>query len=307
MLSLILLLVKKALAEGGMALNRQTLEETLAIFRVVEKEIKEDMSQNVATVNKISNSNNRFNPDPNCMLKRSCQAAGEKTREEKKARVEMPIVSPSSSYSGGYGGNTTKVYCFTFSTRILVVYLAKGSANGDLGWFLMPMKRIKSELSQPMTNSQSRAPNSLVSLLQIVDMMPLRDRDSNIERPKKYPWKGTRSLFNHGYVHVAPTDALVDDTYASEYVNNFIKVINENFPNYRIEYGGNAAEENGEMIQSMDDIFMHHDVARFCAKVFGKEINNNSFFVDSNVSSYIRRHPNPAQLILLNNGNNGMN
>ena len=25
---------------------------------------------------------------------------------------------------------------------------------------------------------------------------------------------------------------------------------------------------------------------------------------DSNISSYIRRHPNPAQLILLNNGNN---
>ena len=58
---------------------------------------------------------------------------------------------------------------------------------------------------------------------------------------------------------------------------------------------------------SMDDIFMHHDVARFCAKVFGEEISNNSFFADSNISSYIRRHPNPAQLILLNNGINGMN
>ena len=103
------------------------------------------------------------------------------------------------------------------------------------------------------------------------------------------------------------TDALVDDNYASEYVTNFIRVINENFPNYRIEYGGNAAEENGEMIQSMDDIFMHHDVARFCGKVFGQEISNDSFFADSNISSFIRRHPNPSQLILLNNGNNGMN
>ena len=290
-----------------MALNSQSLEETLAIFKVVEKEIKEDKSQNVASTNKVSICNNHFNADPNNTLKRSSQASGQTTTEGKKARVAIPIVSPSSSYSGSYGGgNSTKVYYFTFASRILVVYLAKGSANGDLGWFLMPMKRIKSELSQPMGDSQTQASNLLVSLLQIVDMMPLRDRDSTIERPKKYPWKGTRSLFNHGYIHVAPTDALVDDTYASQYVNNFIKVINENYPNYRIEYGGNAAEENGEMIQSMDDIFMHHDVARFCAKVFGEEISNNSFFADSCISSYIRRHPNPAQLILLNNGNNAI-
>ena len=288
-----------------MALNSQSLEETLAIFKAVEKEIKEDKSPNDgSTVERVSICNNHFNADPNNILKRSFQAAGQPTTEGKRSRMALPIVSPTSSYSGNYGGNTTKVYYFTFASRILVVYLAKGSANGDLGWFLMPMKRIKSELSQSMGTSLAQASNLLVSTLQVVDMMPLRDRDSTIERPKKYPWKGTRSLFNHGYIHVAPTDALVDDTYASEYVNNFIKVINENYPNYRIEYGGNAAEENGEMIQSMDDIFMHHDVARFCAKVFGEEISNNSFFADSNISSYIRRHPNPAQLILLNNGNN---
>ena len=288
-----------------MALNSQSLEETLAIFKAVEKEIKEDKSPNVGSaVEKGSICNNHFNADPNNILKRSSQAAGQPTTEGKRARVAIPVVSPSSSYSGSYGGNSTKVFYFTFASRILVVYLAKGSANGDLGWFLMPMKRIKSELSQSMGTSQAQAPNLLVSMLQVVGMLPLRDRDSTIERPKKYPWKGTKSLFNHGYIHVAPTDALVDDTYASEYVNNFIKVINENYPNYRIEYGGNAAEENGEMIQSMDDIFMHHDVARFCAKVFGEEISNNSFFADSNISSYIRRHPNPAQLILLNKGNN---
>ena len=288
-----------------MALNSQSLEETLAIFKAVEKEIKEDKSSNdESTVEKVSICNNHFNADPNNILKRSFQAAGQPTTEGKRSRMALPIVSPTSSYSGNYGGNTTKVYYFTFASRILVVYLAKGSANGDLGWFLMPMKRIKSELSQSMGTSLAQASNLLVSTLQVVDMMPLRDRDSTIERPKKYPWKGTKSLFNHGYIHVAPTDALVDDTYASEYVNNFIKVINENYPNYRIEYGGNAAEENGEMIQSMDDIFMHHDAVRFCAKVFGEEISNNSFFADSCISSYIRRHPNPAQLILLNNGNN---
>ena len=286
------------------ALNSKSIEETKAIFEIVEKEINEDKIPNVVSVNKVAISNNHFNPDPNNMFKRSSQAAGERTSEGKKARVSVPIVSLTRSYTGSYGGNTTKVYYFTFASRILVVYLAKGSANGDLGWFLMPMKRIKSELSQLNSASQPQASNLLVSLLQVVDMLPLRDRDSTIERPKKYPWKGTRSLFNHGYIHVAPTDALVDDNYASEYVTNFIRVINENFPNYRIEYGGNAAEENGEMIQSMDDIFMHHDVARFCGKVFGEEIKNDSFFADGNISSYIRRHPNPAQLILLNNGNN---
>ena len=291
-----------------MALNSQSLEETLAIFKAVEKEIKEDKSPNVAPFEKVSICNNHFNANPNNIMKRSFQAPGQTTTEGNRARVAIPIVSPLSSYSGIYSGrNTTKVYYFTFATRILVVYLAKGLANGDLGWFLMPMKRIKSELSHPMSISQGQASNLLVSLLQVVDMMPLRDCDSTIERPKKYPWKGTRSLFNHGYIHVAPTDELVDDTYASEHVNNFIKVINENYPNYRIEYGGNAAEENGEMIQSMDKIFMHHDVARFCSKVFQEEIINNSFFADSNISSYIRHHPNLSQLILLNNGNNGMN
>ena len=126
--------------------------------------------------------------------------------------MAIPVVSPSSSYSGSYGGNSTKVFYFTFASRILVVYLAKGSANGDLGWYLMPMKRIKSELSQSMGTSQAQASNLLVSMLQVVGMLPLRDCDSTIERPKRYPWKGTKSLFNHGYIHVAPTDALVDDT-----------------------------------------------------------------------------------------------
>ena len=124
-----------------MALNSQSLEETLAIFKAVEKEIKEDKSSNVGSaVEKVSICNNHFNADPNNILKRSFQAAGQPTTEGKRARMAIPIVSPSSSYSGNYGGNTTKVYYFTFASRILVVYLAKGSANGDLGWFLMPMK-----------------------------------------------------------------------------------------------------------------------------------------------------------------------
>ena len=126
-------------------------------------------------------------------------------------------------------------------------------------------------------------------------------------RGQKYPWKGNRSLFNHAYIHVAPPDAMVDNNYAKGYIKNFIQVIRDNFPNYRIEYGGSAAEETGELIQSMDDIFMYHDVARFCCKVFQHEIENKSFFEDNKISSYIRRHPNPTQLLLVNNGNNEMN
>ena len=68
----------------------------------------------------------------------------------------------------------TKLYYYTFGGEIVVAYLAKGSANGDLGWFLNPMKRIKTELSN---SSQAHDPNSLVSLLQVADMMPLHDRD----------------------------------------------------------------------------------------------------------------------------------
>jgi len=137
------------LLEAGMAsaLNSQTIEETREIFKIVEKEINEDNVPTVASGNKDLRTNNCFNPDPNNMFKRSAQAAGERTSEGKKVRVSVPIVSPTRSYTGSYGGNTTKVYYFTFASRILVVYLAKGSANGDLGWFLMPMKRIKSELS----------------------------------------------------------------------------------------------------------------------------------------------------------------
>ena len=99
----------------------------------MEREINEDKAQNITSPKKVSITNNHFNADPINMLKRTSQVAGEATSEGKKPRMSVPIVSPSSSYSGSYGGNTTKVYYFTFATRILVVYLAKGSANGDLG------------------------------------------------------------------------------------------------------------------------------------------------------------------------------
>ena len=291
--------------EAGVALNSSCLEETKAIFKTVEKEILQDKSPDVAAFSKRTN--NTFNPNSSTTLKR-CPEQTFETSDGKKGKMSVPIVSRSNSYSNGYGGNITKIYFYTFGTAIVVAYLAKGSANGDLGWFLEPMKRIKSDFSQSHNGSLPHNSKSLVSLLQVQDMMPLRDRDSSIERPKKYPWKGNRSLFNHGYIHVAPLDAMVDNNYASGYIKNFIKVIGENFPNYRIEYGGSAAEETGEVIQSMDDIFMYHDVARFCCNVFCNDIQNKSFFVDSNISSYIRRHPNPAQLIILNNnGNNEMN
>ena len=295
--------------EAGVALNSTCIEETKAIFKTVEKEILEDESPNVAAFsNSFLRTNNTFNPTSSATLKRCPEKTGG-TTDGKKVKLSLPIVSPSNSYSysNGYGGNTTKVYFYIFGSAIVVAYLAKGSANGDLGWFLEPMKRIRLDFSQYHNGNHPHDSNSLVSSLQITDMIPLRDRESSIERPKKYPWKGNRSLFNHGYIHVAPPDAMVDNNYATGYIKNFMKVICDNFPNYRIEYGGSAAEETGELIQSMDDIFMYHDVARFCCKVFQNEIENKSFFEDNNISSYIRRHPNPTQLLLVNNGNNGMN
>ena len=92
------------------ALNSKSIEETKAIFKIVEKEINEDKIPNVASVNKVAISNNHFNPDPNNMFKRSSQAVGETISEGKKARVSVPIVSQSNSYSGSYGGNTTKLH-----------------------------------------------------------------------------------------------------------------------------------------------------------------------------------------------------
>ena len=61
-----------------MALNSQSLEETLAIFKAVEKEIKEDKSPNVGSaVEKGSICNNHVNEDPNNILKSSSQPAGQ--------------------------------------------------------------------------------------------------------------------------------------------------------------------------------------------------------------------------------------
>ena len=186
--------------QAGVALNSNCIEETKAIFKIVEKEILEDKSPNVAAfTNSFSGTNNNFNPNSSTTLKRYPEQTVE-TSDGKKAKVSVPIVSPTNSYSfsGSYGGNITKLYFYTFGTPIVVAYLAKGSANGDLGWFLEPMKRIRSDLSQSHNGSQPHDSKSLVSLLQVTDMIPLQDRESSIERPKTYPWKGNRSLFNHG-------------------------------------------------------------------------------------------------------------
>ena len=88
-----------------MALNSQSLEETLAIFKAVEREIKEDKSPNVGSaVEKGSICNNHFNADPNNILKRSSLAAGQPTTEGKRARVAIPVVSPSSTIRFTYLG-----------------------------------------------------------------------------------------------------------------------------------------------------------------------------------------------------------
>ena len=50
--------------EAGIALNTQSIQETQAIFKIVEKEIQEDKEPNVASFSNKLQTNNTFNPDP---------------------------------------------------------------------------------------------------------------------------------------------------------------------------------------------------------------------------------------------------
>ena len=61
--------------------------------------------------------------------------------------------------------------------------------------------------------------------------------------------------------------------------------------------GGNAVEETGEAISSLDDIFMKNDVARFISTTYRDQIDDGSFFQTRNINQYIHRHPNPEALV----------
>ena len=88
-------------------------------------------------------------------------------------------------YSNGYSGTTTKLYYFVIGTYV-VVYFAKGSATGGLGWFRDPQNKIQGDLLK--RNSLGR--ESLAGSLNIVYVLPLRDQElSSVEKPMEFPWK----------------------------------------------------------------------------------------------------------------------
>ena len=198
-----------------------------------------------------------------------------------------------SQYSNGYTGNTTKLYYFVIGTYV-VVYFAKGSATGGLGWFRDPQNKIQGDLLKK--NSLGR--DSLAGSLNIVHVLPLRDRElSSVEKPMEFPWKTGRKLYSFAFIHEGPEGTVIGEEYANDYAKHFIAVIMKHFPSYKLYMGGNAVEETGEAISSLDDIFMKNDVARFISTTYRDQIDDGSFFQTRNINQYIHRHPNPEALV----------
>ena len=196
-------------------------------------------------------------------------------------------------YSNGYSGTTTKLYYFVIGTYV-VVYFAKGSATGGLGWFRDPQNKIQGDLLK--RNSLGR--DSLAGSLNIVYVLPLRDRElSSVEKPMEFPWKAGRKLYSFAFIHECPKETVIGEEYANEYAKNFIAVIMKHFPSYKLYMGGSAVQETGEAISSLDDIFMKNDVARFISTCHRDQIDDGSFFITRDMNEYIRRHPNPEALV----------
>ena len=222
-------------------------------------------------------------------------ATVEKTTSHIYQASKKPRYSASSfsRKSIAYSGNATKLYYFIIDSSFVVVYFSKGSATGGLGWFRDPLNKIQSELLETPIKD-----DSMVNILNILMMLPLRDRDFDaVEKPKEFPWKNGRSLYSYAFIHAAPPGIDVGDEYANAYSKKILAVVTKKFPSYKISLGGSAAEETGESITSFDDIFMRNDVAGFISVCFKEELDDNSFFESHNMNNYIRRHPAPEKLI----------
>ena len=195
--------------------------------------------------------------------------------------------------SNTYTGNATKLYYFIVDSSFVVVYFSKGSATGGLGWFRDPQSKIQSELLENPIKD-----NSLANILNILMVLPLRDRDDDsVEKPKEFPWKNGRSLYSLAFIHAAPPGIEVGVEYANAYSKKFLAVVTKQFPSYKLYMGGSAVQETGESITSFDDIFMRNDVAGFISVCFKEELEDDSFFKTRNMNNYIRRHPAPEKLI----------
>ena len=113
----------------------------------------------------------------------------------------------------------------------------------------------------------------------------------------EFPWKAGQKLFSFAFIHEGPEGTVIGEEYASDYAKHFITVIMKHFPSYKLYIGGNAVEETGEAISSLDDIFMKNDVARFISKCYRDQIDDGLFFMTRDMNEFIHRHPNPEALV----------
>ena len=210
------------------------------------------------------------------------------------AVVSPPPYKKQRNYGTGYTGNATKLYYFVVAGTYVVVYFSKGSATGGLGWFRDPQNKIQEEL----VTTDSLDSNSLTKKLNIISVLPLRNRDlDSVEKLLEFPWKSGRKLYCFAFIHAGPPGTIIGEEYANQYAKKFLVVVLKQFPSYKLYMGGSAVQETGEAISSLDDIFMRNDVAGFISTCFKEEVDDGSFFETRNMNEYIRRHNNPEALV----------
>lgn len=282
-----------------------SLKTSPAVINNIDNAYLSDLKNIFNKVIEERDDNGRNNSTATSRMTSSLQGTYDNTSVSIPARMKPAVVSPNpykkkhqlhartSLYSNGYSGNTTKLYYFVIGTYV-VVYFAKGSATGGLGWFRDPQNKIQGDLLK----KNSLGMDSLAASLNIVYVLPLRDRElSSVEKPMEFPWKAGRKLFSFAFIHEGPEGTVIGEEYASDYAKHFITVIMKHFPSYKLYIGGNAVEETGEAISSLDDIFMKNDVARFISKCYRDQIDDGSFFMTRDMNEFIRRHPNPEALV----------
>ena len=281
----------------------ETLKTSPGVMNNIDHAYLSDLKKMFNSVIEDRNDNEN-NSTGTCGMTTSLQGMNNTTSVSIATSTKPAVVSPNpykkkhnlyarNQYSNGYSGNTTKLYYFVIGTYV-VVYFSKGSATGGLGWFRDPQNKIQGELLR----RNSLGTDSLTRSLNILYVLPLRDRElSSVEKPMEFPWKAGRKLYSFAFIHECPEGTINGEEYASDYAKNFIAVIMKHFPSYKLYIGGNAVQETGETISSLDDIFMKNDVAGFISTCYKDQIDDGSFLQTRNMNEYIHRHPNPEALV----------
>ena len=281
----------------------ETLKTSPGVMNNIDHAYLSDLKKMFNSVIEDRNDNEN-NSTGTCEMTTSLQGMNNTTSVSIATSTKPAVVSPNpykkkhnlyarNQYSNGYSGNTTKLYYFVIGTYV-VVYFSKGSATGGLGWFRDPQNKIQGELLR----RNSLGTDSLTRSLNILYVLPLRDRElSSVEKPMEFPWKAGRKLYSFAFIHECPEGTINGEEYASDYAKNFIAVVMKHFPSYKLYIGGNAVQETGETISSLDDIFMKNDVAGFISTCYKDQIDDGSFLQTRNMNEYIRRHPNPEALV----------